>query len=185
MYADTTAVILAGGQGQRIAGQDKGLLVYQGKPLIEHAIDALKPFYKNIIVSANRNQDVYQQYTFPVVVDTAYKSKQEHKGPLAGIEASMKAASTPYIMVCACDIVNLPEDLFKSLQSRKVAADITIARDAVREQYLLSIWKTTLLSDIADAINNNELAVYKFLQKHHAQYVSFTDAQWVNINSEE
>ena len=32
--------VLAGGKGLRFGGQDKGLIEYQGKPLVEHIIDA-------------------------------------------------------------------------------------------------------------------------------------------------
>ena len=38
-----TGVILAGGQGRRMGGQDKGLIPYRERPLIEHIISLLKP----------------------------------------------------------------------------------------------------------------------------------------------
>ena len=38
-----TAVVLAGGQGNRMGGQDKGLLAFHGRPLIEHILDGLRP----------------------------------------------------------------------------------------------------------------------------------------------
>ena len=34
-------VILAGGRGSRVAGIDKGLMLWQGKPLIEHILPCL------------------------------------------------------------------------------------------------------------------------------------------------
>ena len=38
---DITAVILAGGRGQRMGGQDKGLVELWGRPLLAHVIGAI------------------------------------------------------------------------------------------------------------------------------------------------
>lgn len=64
-----TGLILAGGQGSRMGGVDKGLEPLQGRPLIEHAIARLAPQVGTILISANRNADRYAQYGFPVVGD--------------------------------------------------------------------------------------------------------------------
>ncbi len=40
---EITAVILAGGQGRRMGGDDKGLYLLNGEPLINHVINAIKP----------------------------------------------------------------------------------------------------------------------------------------------
>ena len=40
---DITGVILAGGRARRMGGADKGLVLFNGKPLIEYVIDALEP----------------------------------------------------------------------------------------------------------------------------------------------
>ena len=38
---DITAVILAGGQGRRMGGQDKGLIEFDGKPLVAILVERL------------------------------------------------------------------------------------------------------------------------------------------------
>lgn len=40
---EITAVVLAGGQGRRMEGADKGLLQFRDRPLIEHALAPLRP----------------------------------------------------------------------------------------------------------------------------------------------
>jgi len=65
----TIAVILAGGQGSRAGGVDKGLHVYRQKQLIEHCIERIQPQVDQIIISANRNISQYQRYGFEVVSD--------------------------------------------------------------------------------------------------------------------
>ncbi len=52
---DFSAIILAGGKGKRVNGQDKGLLPYKNKTLVKHVIDAVNRLANEIIISANRN----------------------------------------------------------------------------------------------------------------------------------
>jgi len=73
-----TVAILAGGQGRRFGGQDKGLIKVLGKPLIEHILGQLSQESAkgnaketaNIVINANRNQAVYKEYGYPVIKDT-------------------------------------------------------------------------------------------------------------------
>ena len=47
-----SGVILAGGMGRRMGGQDKGLLLFEGRPLIEYLLDALSPQVSHILINA-------------------------------------------------------------------------------------------------------------------------------------
>lgn len=62
-------VILAGGQGSRMGGMDKGLVELNDKPLIEYVIEALQSQTASITINANRSHDIYQQYA-PVIADS-------------------------------------------------------------------------------------------------------------------
>ena len=81
-----TAVILAGGLGRRMGGADKGLVDYQGRPLIEWALAALRPQVDQLVISANRNLDTYAVYGHRVVPDTL----PDYPGPLAGVLAALQ-----------------------------------------------------------------------------------------------
>ena len=88
-----TAVILAGGKGRRLEGQDKGLVVYQDKPLIQHVIERIQPQVANIVINANRNQEEYKRFGFPVISD----EMSDFQGPLAGFSTAMKSVKTDFI----------------------------------------------------------------------------------------
>ena len=54
-----TGIILSGGKSSRM-GTDKGFLVYDGKPFVQHSIEALKPLVSNIIIVSNdEDYDVF------------------------------------------------------------------------------------------------------------------------------
>ncbi|MBT4859733.1 MAG: NTP transferase domain-containing protein, partial [Gammaproteobacteria bacterium] len=63
---DITVVILAGGKGRRMGGQDKGLVNYKNSSLVKHVIDAISQQSDKIIINANRNLDEYSAFGYPV-----------------------------------------------------------------------------------------------------------------------
>ena len=83
-----TAVILAGGKGRRMGGEDKGLMELHGRPLIKHVLAIIAPQVGAVIINANRNLDRYAGFGYPVLRDDL----QDFQGPLAGFSAAMAAA---------------------------------------------------------------------------------------------
>jgi len=60
--SDITGLVLAGGRAQRMGGIDKGLIPFKGLPLIESALERLKPQVNTILINANRNHSIYSSY---------------------------------------------------------------------------------------------------------------------------
>ncbi|MEK9896281.1 MAG: NTP transferase domain-containing protein, partial [Burkholderiaceae bacterium] len=50
-----TGLILAGGQGQRMGGADKGLQPLGGMPLVMHVLWRLAPQVQDVVINAHRN----------------------------------------------------------------------------------------------------------------------------------
>ena len=46
-----SAIILAGGIGTRMGRKNKGLLIFNGKPLIEHVLEKLHDQVSNIVIN--------------------------------------------------------------------------------------------------------------------------------------
>ena len=65
-----SGLILAGGEGRRMSGRDKGLITLANKPLIEYAIACLSPLVDDLTISCNRNQEQYADYQLPCVLDS-------------------------------------------------------------------------------------------------------------------
>ena len=78
---EITGAILAGGQARRMQGQDKGLILFKNKPLIEHVIDIFKPQVGKLVINANRNHTKYGQYGLKIIADEF----NDYLGPLAGM----------------------------------------------------------------------------------------------------
>ncbi len=110
-HEQITGLILAGGQGSRMGGVDKGLQLLRGQPLVEHAIARLQPQVGSIAISANRNADLYRRYGFPVYGDHGDSPEPTFAGPLAGIATGLAAVSTDWMLIVPCDAPRFPLDL--------------------------------------------------------------------------
>ncbi|MEW8394895.1 MAG: molybdenum cofactor guanylyltransferase MobA, partial [Candidatus Thiodiazotropha sp.] len=110
-HADVTAVILAGGRGRRMGGEDKGLIELNGEPLIQHVITSIAPQVGQILINANRNQARYQAFGYPVIAD----SLLNYQGPLAGFIAALEAITTEDMLTLPCDGPPVPADMVERL----------------------------------------------------------------------
>jgi molybdopterin-guanine dinucleotide biosynthesis protein A len=119
-----TGLVLAGGQGSRLGGVDKGLQLHCGQPLGLSAVQRLSPQVGRVMVSANRNLDAYARWGLPVWPDPLELSG--YQGPLAGFLAGLQHCETPYLVTVPCDCPRFPEDLVQSL-ALAMSPDIDVA----------------------------------------------------------
>jgi molybdopterin-guanine dinucleotide biosynthesis protein A len=124
--ADITGVVLAGGEGRRMGGADKGLQLLDGRPLVQWVLERLRPQVGQILISANRNLERYREFGCPVIEDTT----PEFAGPLAGLQAAMTRATTPLLLSAPCDSPYLPADVGLRLAEALDAsrADLAVPR---------------------------------------------------------
>ena len=109
-----TGVILAGGRGVRVGGEDKGLLIFNHEPIVKRVFKSLNQQVHMIVVSANRHVEEYQSFGVPVVKDRL----PDYQGPLAGIEAALTVAITPYVLIVPCDAPFISNHLAQKLYGK-------------------------------------------------------------------
>ncbi|QQZ28980.1 bifunctional molybdopterin-guanine dinucleotide biosynthesis adaptor protein MobB/molybdopterin molybdotransferase MoeA [Thiothrix subterranea] len=178
-----TGVILAGGRGSRMGGQDKGLLELHGRPLVEYLLEALQPQVDAILINANRNQARYQQYHYPVISDDL----SDYQGPLAGFAAAMQAAQTDYILTIPCDAPELAADtaarLLAALQREQ--AEIAVAHDGERLQPVHALLPVSLLPSLQAFLANGDRKIDLWYAQHRMASVDFSDCRRMfrNINT--
>lgn len=113
-----TGIILAGGASSRFRSE-KGMALYKGKPLIEHAIIILNRLCDSLLISANSN--IYNDYELPVVHDD-----MPGCGPMMGIYSCLKKSPTPGNLILSVDTPLIPEELYIYLLSEKKDALIVV-----------------------------------------------------------
>ncbi|HRP97508.1 MAG TPA: molybdenum cofactor guanylyltransferase MobA [Rhodocyclaceae bacterium] len=118
-----TGVVLAGGQGSRMGGVDKGLVVLRDKPMVEWVIERFAPQVDELIINANQNTERYAAFGYPVFADAI----GGFAGPLAGLHAALGRAAHPLVATAPCDSPFLPTDLVARLHDALRANDAQLA----------------------------------------------------------
>lgn len=174
------AVILAGGQGRRMGGADKGLVAYQGRPLIEWVLDALAPQADEIVISANRNLERYAAYGRRVLPDTL----PDFAGPLAGVLTALQAVGADWLLVVPCDTPHLPADLALRLlgAAQLESVPLAVAADDARVHHSCFIVRTDQRDRLAGYLARGERAVRHWQAELSSVTVRFDAAAFANLN---
>ncbi len=118
-----TGIVLAGGMGRRMGGVDKGLVLLDGRPMVEHVLTRLVPQVGSVIINANQNVERYAAFGHAVCPDAI----GGFAGPLAGLHAGLTQAATPCVVTVPCDSPFLPLDLVARLAVGMARHDAQIA----------------------------------------------------------
>ncbi|MGR8920250.1 MAG: molybdenum cofactor guanylyltransferase MobA [Gammaproteobacteria bacterium] len=176
-----TGCILAGGEGRRLGGRDKGLIALERERLAAICADRLRPHVDRLLISANRNLDEYRRLA-PVVID----GQRVHAGPLAGFLAAMRAATTPLLVTCPCDSPFFPQDLVTRLRAARAdaGADVAVAVAGGRMQSVFALLETGLAPSLAAYLDAGERRIDAWFRRHRLCEVVFDDAEaFANINT--
>jgi molybdopterin-guanine dinucleotide biosynthesis protein A len=185
--SEITGLLLAGGRALRMGGIDKGLIPFQGKPLIEHAINRLGPQVANLVINANRNQTVYSQYGYPIVAD----ENQDYAGPLAGYLAGLKACNTPYLMTAPCDSPLFPTDLVEVLAQtlKKQGSHIAYASSQdpsgkIWAQPVFCLMKREVVDSLEQFLANGQRKIDRWFASQNACTTIFqNESAFANANT--
>lgn len=176
-----TGVILAGGQGSRMAGLDKGLMLLNGLPLYQHVLQRLRPQVDIVMISANRNIDSYQLSGCEVIKD----SLQGYQGPLAGMLSALQAATTDWVTFCACDTPFIPMNYVAELWQQKADAPAVWSRSIIRDHPTLSLVHRSLIPALEASMQSGDRRLMKFMAQHngHAVLLQESERAFRNFNT--
>ena len=177
--ASVTALVLAGGQGTRMGGVDKGLQPLDGRPLVAHALDRLRrqagTRLAGCLVNANRHLDDYRALGVPVWPDelTGYP------GPLAGFLAGLRHCATPWLLTVPCDTPRFPLDLLERLaqavEREGVELALALGRDEhgrLRRQPVFCLLRCELAPDLRAYLADGARQIDAWIRaRRHAEVV--------------
>ena len=141
-----SGLVLAGGAGRRMSGQDKGLQPLRGRPLVEWVVERLRPQVAEVIVSANRNAERYATLGARVVPDQL----PGFAGPLAGLQAGLAAARHALLATVPCDCPLFPVDLVERLAAalQQSGADVAVAKTGDQFHPVFCLCRRTVLPSV-------------------------------------
>ncbi len=177
-----TGIVLAGGRGSRMGGVDKGLQLYNGTALAQHAIQQLQPQVGHLLINANRNLDIYQAWGSPVSADVLMDGITDFAGPLAGFLIGLQHCTTPYLMTVPCDTPRFPSDLVSRLAEAlsQQEADIAMVSSpdeegVLRHQPVFCLMKRELVESLKAFTDAGGRKIGAWAAQHKLVRVNFNE----------
>lgn len=141
-----TGIVLAGGRSRRM-GTDKSMIKLKDKPLIEYAIDALKPLCSKVVISSNSN--IYDFTGCEVWAD-----ELSVRAPIVGIYSCLKRSGTEVNILLSCDMPLVSYAMLEYLLGNSASYDITVpVHDGNFIEPLCGIYKKSSLKILKEFID--------------------------------
>jgi molybdenum cofactor guanylyltransferase len=157
--------ILAGGQSRRF-GSDKAVATWQGKALLDHVADALRPICSDVVVAGR---------LWPGIA-TVVDRPAPGLGPLGGLAGALcygRERGFDAVLSAGCDIIGLPADL---------AAQLGVAPAIFEELPIIGLWPADLSALLLDWLAEpRNRSVYRFADHIGARRVA-TPTGLINAN---
>ena len=167
-----------------MGGRDKGLQLLAGRPMVQHVKTRLEPQVGSLMISANRNVEAYAELGARVLRD----ADDDFQGPLAGLLAGLRAATTEWLMCAPCDAPLLPLDLAARLSDGDEDVSIALPCSADgRVQPLFALVRCELHGRLAAALARGERGAQQWMSSQRHRLVRFErpddERAFFNINS--
>lgn len=165
-----TVFILCGGKHSGTE-PDKGLLLFQNKPFIEHIIQAILPITAAIkLVTITKEYDYLPYQKIPDIITD--------KGPLGGIYTALTNSETEFNLILSCDIPLISTALLSELISKhNQEAGITVFASESKTHPLIGIYSKKILPAIKTAIDNHDLKMKDLIANIPHQVVAIEEKE--------
>jgi molybdopterin-guanine dinucleotide biosynthesis protein A len=185
LKATISGLVLAGGQGSRMGGVDKGLQPFRGKPMVAHVIERLAPQVDELLINANRNPEDYARFGHQVIADEI----AGFAGPLAGFERGLAHARGELVVTVPCDSPFLPTDLVARLHERleSAKAELAVAKTGDQSHPVFCLMRREVLASLQQFLGSGQRKIDKWYSALRVEEVAFDDEAdaFLNINTRE
>lgn len=138
MKEEIGGIIMAGGMSSRM-GADKAFVKVGGKRLIDYAIDLLKPFCSEIMISTNLR--AHEKLGFRTVADVYQKC-----GPIGGLHAALTETNFDHNIVVSCDVPFVVPELIELLLAEKEGYDVVVPVHKGGVEPLIGVYRKEMAS---------------------------------------
>ena len=163
-----TIVIQSGGESRRM-GQDKALMPFLGRPLIQRIAERLAPLADEMIVNTNKS-GAYDFLGLPLFADV-----RPGRGALGGLYTAITSASQPLVGVVACDMPFANPSLL-AFQARLIqdeAADVVIPLLPGGYEPLHAVYRReTCLAAVEWALDNDQWKLISWFSRVKVREIS-------------
>ncbi len=169
MEPDLSAVIMAGGRGERL-GADKADILLGDRTLLSRTVDLLRPLTDDLVVVLRSDQLLAQ---VPLGVRLV-RDMAPYEGVLAGIAAGLHSSRHEWALVVACDMPFLSASLVGYLASLRSGYDVVVPRLKAGLEPLHALYRRACLPGVLTALRAGQRRLVSFYDQLRVREVDET-----------
>jgi molybdopterin-guanine dinucleotide biosynthesis protein A len=173
--------ILAGGKSSRM-GMDKGLMMLNGKPVIQFVIEQLQPVVKKIVIVSNNPE--YKKFGFEVIADLI-----KDIGPAGGIYTALNHTDTELNFMVSCDMPFITKDAIEFIFQNIAHSQIILPVHHGKTEPLFGIYSKDCLVKWFELIQQGTIKLQDIILHFRSKKINvennvlFNDLLFMNINT--
>ena len=154
-----TGAILAGGKSSRMGKPKEGVMLWDGRPMIEHVIDSLKEVCRKVVIVGKcEGYTLQPEDNIEIIPDNIAE-----KGPLSGLEALLASGIDSEYLVVSCDQPLITSDILVLLtRDRTVIPRFFLTLDQFNP--FPGVYPESWLPKIRHAIENEKLSLCELVK---------------------
>ena len=162
MIENCTAIIMAGGDSQRM-GTDKASLLLDGQTLLQSVTATMRQLFPQVIISVRQPRTGIE---LPQVCD-----EQPDGGPLAGLVASLGKIETPWAFMVACDMPFVVPEVVELLAKYRLQHQAVVPVVHGHPQPLAAFYAASCLGPLRASLAVQQKSLRNVLKQLDVRYV--------------
>jgi molybdopterin-guanine dinucleotide biosynthesis protein A len=179
MNASLSVIILAGGQSSRM-GRDKALIMVEGIPLLQRTCAiALQCSSQVVVVTSEiRDYSTIVPDRCWVIEEKLFPGKSKPQGPLVGFAQGLVQIKTAWVLLLACDLPRLNQDILQHWmrQLSQVGDAIALLPQGEKGwEPLCGFYRTDCLPSLTQFMEQGGRSLQAWLAQTSVQTIQFSD----------
>ena len=160
--------VLVGGKSSRM-GQDKALLRWEGKPLIQKVTEVIRAVCDEVNIIG------YHPTRFSFLGLDVYPDRICGKGPLGGIYTALQVSKAEKVFCVACDMPYLDVETIRGMLNMSSGYDVVVPWAKDRFHPLHAVYSRSCVRPIEKVLTSGSTRVISFFDQVKVKTVSVKD----------
>jgi molybdopterin-guanine dinucleotide biosynthesis protein A len=175
--------ILAGGKSSRM-GTDKGLLLFEGKAMVQYVIEQLQPLFSKLVIVSNNPE--YEKFGLEVIPDLI-----KDIGPAGGIYTALKHSEAKLNFIVSCDMPFVTKEAIGFIIKNTSESQIVLLENQGKIEPLFGIYAKNCEDIWFELIQQNTIKLQKMVSYFKLKTIPvenneiFKESFFKNINTKE
>jgi len=175
--------ILAGGKSSRM-GTDKGLLLFEGKAMIQYVIEQMQAVFSKLVLVSNNPE--YEKFGLEVIPDLIKDS-----GPAGGVYTALKHSKAKLNFMVSCDMPFITKEAIAFIIENTNESQIVLLENQGKIEPLFGIYSKDCENIWLELIQQNTIKLQKMVSHFNLKTIPvenneiFKKSFFNNINTKE